>query len=187
MKQKILVVVDMQNDFVDGALGSEDAQGIIDNVIREIKSNEYSKIYVTLDSHNPDYLNTYEGKNLPVVHCIKGTDGWKMNSKVYRALKDSIKTDKTIDDKIVFYEKNGFGSFVLVNRINSEINNIESVTLVGLCTDICVMVNALMLRGKFPNLPIYYVEDACAATSKEKQDSSIKIFESCQIYPKPQL
>ena len=67
MKQKILVVVDMQNDFVDGALGSEDAQGIIDNVIREIKSNEYSKIYVTLDSHNPDYLNTYEGKNLPVV------------------------------------------------------------------------------------------------------------------------
>ena len=173
--KKVLVVVDMQNDFVDGALGSEDAIAIVGNVVKEIEKDEYDLIYYTADTHYDDYLETYEGKNLPVKHCIKGTDGWKTQQDVYDALKAKGALGMSV-------EKPGFGSPELIEILRNE--DMESVTLIGLCTDICVMTNAIMLRGNYPNLPIYYVEDCVAATSKENQEASFKIFSSCQIYPK---
>ena len=174
--RRILVVVDMQNDFIDGALGSEAAKAIVPNVVREIESTWYSKVIFTMDTHANNYLKTYEGTNLPIKHCIYPSTGWALNTEVAEA-GDWL-------GGLSIYMKSGFGSPDLINQIVEWGRDVESVTFVGLCTDICVMTNAVMLRGALPDLPIYYVEDACAATTEEKQKAALAIFESCQIYPK---
>ena len=175
--KNILVIVDMQNDFVDGSLANEEGDKVVKNVVREINSKKYDYILVTLDTHFDDYLDTHEGKNLPVKHCLKNTDGWQLNKDVLANLKAS-----NIEYKI--YEKNTFGSFDYFDDLKSMEHEIESFSFVGLCTDICVISNALILRAKFPNIPMYCVEDACGGTTKEAHNAALLVMKSCQIYNK---
>ena len=150
---KVLIVVDMQNDFIDGALGTKEAVAIVPNVIETIKGFEGTILY-TKDTHFDDYMDTQEGKNLPVPHCIKGTDGWN--------LAEDIETVKCPQDKV--FEKMTFGSKELgdyLQRLAIE-EDIEEITLVGLCTDICVISNALLVKAYLPEVPVAVLQDAYA-------------------------
>ena len=143
----------------------------------EIKSNKYDFIALTRDTHFDNYLETLEGKNLPVKHCVHNTDGWKIRKEIYDAVEDS-----KIQHKV--FEKKTFGSFSLPHELDIFENEIQSITITGLCTDICVVTNALMLRAQFVNTPIYYVENAMYATSEDNQQATIKVLNACQIYEK---
>ena len=174
--EKILVVVDMQKDFVDGALGSYEAQAIVDNVAKKIESFD-GAIYVTYDTHFEDYMETNEGKNLPVVHCVRDTDGWKLNERIQEALSKK--------DAYTEIEKITFGSidlpFVLAEE--NEMDNAE-VELIGLCTDICVVSNALILKANFPDIDIIVDSSCCAGVTPEKHQAALETMRSCQIIVK---
>lgn len=173
----ILVIIDMQNDFINGSLGNPDGEKVVENIISEIKSNKYDFIALTRDTHFDNYLDTYEGKNLPIKHCIHQTDGWKIRKEIYDAVEESGIAHKV-------YDKKTFGSFSLPHELDIYGDSIKSITITGLCTDICVVSNALILRAELPNTPMYYVEDACAGTSKEAHEAALKVMNSCQIYAK---
>ena len=175
--KKVLVVIDMQNDFIDGALGSSDCLLTVKPVIREIMNEEYDFIALTRDHHQENYLDTLEGKNLPVRHCIDKTYGYNIRQDIMDAVIDSKKEYKIFDKK-------SFGSFSLVGELESFKDTIEEITIVGLCTDICVVSNALMLRSMLNNTPIYYVEDATAGVSKESKQAALITMNACQIYKK---
>lgn len=171
---KILVVVDMQNDFVDGALGSNEAVAIVDNVVNKI--NEFDgSIIVTYDTHQDNYMETREGKYLPVPHCIKNTEGWKLNDKVQNAL--DIKGDYT------FIHKPTFGSTELVDVVGAYCDEEENaeVTLVGLCTDICVVSNAMLLKANYPEMNIYVDASCCAGVTVDSHNAALTTMKMCQI------
>ena len=170
--KKILVVVDMQNDFVDASLGSKDAIAIVENVVNKINTWE-GEIVVTRDTHTKDYLNTREGKFLPVEHCIKGTDGWELNPKVTKALENK---------HAYFIDKPTFGSTELVELVKEIAKKDEvEVELIGLCTDICVVSNAMLLKAYYPEMNIYVDAKCCAGVSKESHDAALMTMKSCQI------
>ena len=168
---KVLVVVDMQKDFVDGALGSAEAVAIVSNVVEKIKSFD-GYIFVTYDTHSEDYLNTSEGKKLPVPHCIKGTDGWELDSQVETALEGK---------DFVAVEKPTFGSVNLPQLIRNRAGEEFSLELIGLCTDICVVSNALVLKANFPENEISVIADCCAGVTPESHNAALQTMKSCQI------
>jgi len=171
--EKILVVVDMQKDFVDGALGSKEAVAIVENVAEKIAEFD-GKIFVTYDTHETDYMETREGKYLPVPHCIKDTDGWQLNEKVQEALKG--KTYEAV-------YKPTFGSVKLPELVADYIKNEKDtdVTLIGVCTDICVVSNAMLLKAHYPEMNINVVADCCAGVTPEKHEAALEVMRSCQI------
>ncbi len=170
--EKVLVVVDMQKDFVDGALGTKEAVSIVDNVVAKIDAFE-GAIFATLDTHLYNYLETAEGKKLPVPHCIKMTAGWLMNEKVWKAL--ARKNYKLI-------EKNTFGSVDLAEEIQKIKGDEEiEIELVGLCTDICVVSNALLLKAYFPESTITVHADCCAGVTPESHEAALTTMRMCQI------
>ena len=170
--KKILVVVDMQNDFVDGALGSKEAVAIVPAVVKKI--NEFDgDIFVTYDTHFENYMDTAEGKKLPVPHCIKGTDGWELNGEVMKALDAKEFTP---------VEKKTFGSVDLPALIREAVGNDEFVVeVIGLCTDICVVSNALIIKANFPEVPIAVDSACCAGVTPEKHEAALETMRSCQI------
>ena len=170
--KKILVVVDMQKDFVDGALGTAEAVQIVGNVVKKINSFD-GEIIVTYDTHFENYLNTSEGEKLPVEHCIKGTAGWNLDSEVQSALENR---------KYRTVEKLTFGS-VELPAIVGEITKGEefSVELVGLCTDICVVSNALILKASYPEVSITVDSSCCAGVTPETHNSALTTMKMCQI------
>lgn len=169
--KEVLIVVDMQKDFVDGALGSKEAVGIVDNVVDKI-INFQGDIIATYDTHKENYMDTREGKYLPVPHCIKGTDGWKLDAKVQGAL--DAKGYRAV-------EKPTFGSVDLVDVIREyDVNDIK-ITLIGLCTDICVVSNALLLKANFTETDIAVDSKCCAGVTVEKHLAALETMRSCQI------
>lgn len=177
--KKILVVVDMQNDFIDGPLGSPEARAIVDNVCEKIR-DRWTEVIVTKDTHNHQYRDTQEGRRLPVEHCKKNSDGWYLNEKVWMAL-----------NKVNFQEiwKPTFGSTELVYHIRKEFlegfwackdQDIE-LTLVGVCTDICVISNALLLKTHYPEMKIVVDASCCAGSNPEKHLAALEVMQSCQI------
>lgn len=168
--KKVLIAIDMQNDFISGSLGSADAEAIVPNVIREIENESYGAVYATMDTHSENYADTLEGRLLPVAHCIKGTEGWQIEDRVNEALRKR---------NAVIIEKPTFGSEILKEEIRKL--NPEEIVLVGLCTDICVCSNAMLLRAAMPDTPVHVVKDACAASALAKQQEALDIMESCQI------
>lgn len=170
--KKILVVVDMQKDFVDGALGTAEAVQIVGNVVKKINSFD-GEIIVTYDTHFENYLNTSEGEKLPVEHCIKGTPGWNLDSDVQSALENR---------KYRTVEKLTFGS-VELPAIVGEITKGEefSVELIGLCTDICVVSNALILKASYPEVSITVDSSCCAGVTPETHNSALTTMKMCQI------
>ena len=168
--RKILIVVDMQNDFVDGVLGTKEAVAIVPNVVKKI--NEFKgEIIVTYDTHNDDYMNTREGKYLPVPHCIKNTEGWQLNKDVEMALMGKGATK---------LRKPTFGSVKLVDLL-SDVTNDTEITLIGLCTDICVVSNAMLLKANYPEIDIVVDSTCCAGVTPEKHNATLEVLRSCQI------
>ena len=166
--KKLLLVIDMQNDFIDGSLGTKEAQEIVENVNKKISEyrNSNDIVVFTRDTHDEEYLNTSEGKNLPVKHCIKGTKGWQITSRIDVA-----------DDKII--DKPSFGSLELAEYVsNLEVSSIE---IVGLCTDICVISNAMILKAKLPEVNISVDSSCCAGVTKKSHENALKAMEMCQI------
>lgn len=164
---KVLIVVDMQNDFVTGSLGTKEAQAIVPKVKKKIK--EYydcgDKIFFTKDTHGYFYLDTQEGKNLPVEHCIYGTDGWK--------IVDGLEVPNCL-----CIEKLCFGWTHWKDTIKNDPDEIE---LIGLCTDICVVSNALILKATYPEVKITVDASCCAGVTPEKHKAAIEVMKSCQI------
>lgn len=170
--KNFLVVVDMQKDFVDGSLGTIEAQGIVRNVCEKIKGFE-GEIIVTFDTHNENYLDTAEGKKLPVKHCIKGTKGFELDENVKSALAGK---DYTI------VEKPTFGSVKLPEIIREKAQGEDfSVEFVGLCTDICVVSNALLIKANFPEAEIFVDSSCCAGVTVESHNCALNTMRSCQI------
>ena len=157
--------------YRNGSLGTKEAISIIGNACERIKSHS-GKIYVTFDTHGNDYMDTSEGKNLPVLHCIKGSDGHLLDESVQKALNGK---------DWVAVEKPTFGSVELPTIIkNNHGDNVE-IELIGLCTDICVVSNALILKANFPECKIAVVENCCAGVTPEKHRAAIETMRSCQI------
>lgn len=172
--KNILVVVDIQNDFVDGALGTPEAQAIIDNAVEKIKNFD-GDIFVTYDTHYENYMDTLEGKKLPVPHCIKGTKGWELNAKIAKALDNK-------DCLITSVEKPTFGSNALVHLIENNIEDEKAeITLIGLCTDICVVSNALLLKANFLDSEIFVDASCCAGVTPETHNAALNTMRCCQI------
>jgi len=170
--KKFLVVVDMQNDFVDCALGSKEAVAILPAVAEEIKGFD-GEILVTYDTHTEDYMNTREGKHLPVPHCIRGTKGWELHPEVVKALEGRRYTE---------VEKPTFGSVRLPEIIKAAAGGEEfSVKLIGLCTDICVVSNALLLKASFPEVDICVNSACCAGVSPATHEAALATMRCCQI------
>lgn len=167
--KKLLVVVDMQIDFINGALGTKEAEAIVPEVIREIQSFEGDVVY-TRDTHTPDYLQTAEGKKLPVVHCVKDTDGWQIQPDVFRA--GEGKTVTVID-------KPTFGSQELCEFARQ--GAYTEIELIGLCTDICVISNALCLKSHLWETPISVNSACCAGVTPESHDNALSAMAMCQI------
>lgn len=170
--QEILIVVDMQNDFVDGSLGTPEAQRIVDHVVEKIMQFE-GRVLFTKDTHESDYLETQEGVRLPVEHCIRGTKGWELVPAI-----EALRLPNT-----PVIEKPTFGSSELVSlleRLNEE-EPIRSITLVGLCTDICVISNALLIKAYFPEIPIAVDATCCAGVTVESHQRALDAMRVCQI------
>ena len=170
--KKILIVVDMQKDFVDGALGTKEAQAITAGVAAKIRSWE-GPIFVTFDTHGEDYMDTREGRFLPVKHCIRGTEGWQLDAAVAAALEGRQYTA---------VEKPTFGSERLPGLVKAAAGGEPfSLELVGLCTDICVVSNALLLKAAFPETDITVWEDLCAGVTPQSHEAALSAMRSCQI------
>ena len=173
MGNKYLIVIDMQNDFVDGALGTPEAQAIADAVVEEAKSFD-GTVAFTLDTHGEDYLSSQEGANLPVPHCIKGTPGWQLIPAL-----DSVAHERNAR----IFEKPTFGSTDLAAWLQAEnaTNPIESIELVGVCTDICVVSNALLIKAVLPEVPLVVDAALCAGVTPAAHEAALATMLSCQV------
>lgn len=165
---KYLIVVDMQNDFIDGALGTKEAVAIVPKVKAKIESFD-GKVIFTRDTHSENYLSTQEGKNLPVEHCIKGTDGWQIRDEL-----DALRKSEAVD-------KPSFGSVELAEMLKNEKEDIESIELIGLCTDICVISNAMIIKAYLPETPIEIDASCCAGVTPESHNRALDAMVVCQI------
>ena len=169
--RKLLIVIDMQKDFIDGALGTKEAEAIVDNVINKIRQYPKEDVYATMDTHGEDYLQTEEGKYLPVVHCVKDTDGWQLEERIAELL---------LPGHII--EKPTFGSVALGELMYLENDREEiAVEIVGLCTDICVVSNALLIKSFVPHAHVSVDASCCAGVNPEKHDAALETMRSCQI------
>ena len=170
--KNFLIVVDMQKDFVDGALGTPEAVAIVPAVCEKIRTFD-GDIFVTYDTHTADYLSTAEGQKLPVTHCVKDTPGWQLDTTVAAALAE--KPYSTV-------EKPTFGSTALPSFVAAAAGDEDfTVTLIVLCTDICVVSNALLLKAHFPERAISVVAACCAGVTPESHTAALQTMRMCQI------
>lgn len=178
---KVLVVIDMQNDFIDGVLGTEQAREILPYMEARIKNSKDELILFTQDTHYSDYLSTPEGKKLPVPHCIEGTEGWLIHESLLNAWE---KNGGTIKDNSIpshTFIKNVFGSTELVDYLNKHQAIISEIELVGVCTDICVISNAIMIKNTLPHIPLVIDASLCAGVSPESHTRALEAMKVCQI------
>lgn len=166
---KLLVVVDMQNDFITGSLGTQEATEIVEAVKKKIEGYRENggQVVFTRDTHETDYMETQEGKRLPVMHCIRGTEGWEITSVL------PVEADKVIN-------KPTFGSMELAEYVKG-LDGLEGVELVGLCTDICVISNALLLKAAMPEVRISVDASCCAGVTPGSHKNALEAMKMCQI------
>lgn len=171
MSKRVLVAVDLQNDFISGSLGTKEAQAMVDRAVEKIKGFD-GKVLFTQDTHGPDYLKTQEGRLLPVEHCIKGTWGWQLEPRV-----EAVRATTPI-------EKPTFGSKGLAEVLkawDTYEGPLEEIVLIGLCTDICVVSNALLLKAYLPEVPITVDASCCAGVTPEAHRHALEVLRSCQV------
>lgn len=173
MEKKKLIIIDAQNDFITGSLGTEEARRMLPHLID--KASRFSgEILMTQDTHSENYLSTQEGRMLPVPHCLIRTEGWEFPQEL-----EKLRTEKAVK----VYQKPCFGSTSLVSDLKDAYENslLDSVELVGICTDICVISNALMIKSALPELPIFVDASCCVGVSPEKHKAALDVMKSCQI------
>lgn len=179
MSKKILIVVDMQKDFIYGSLGSPEAREIVSNVVAKIKQykNEGNMIIATQDTHFSDYLSTEEGRKLPIPHCIVNSEGWQIEDGVFDAIRGY--------DNLMCVNKTTFGSVAMCEKLRELIAVDEqseySIEIIGLVLNICVISNALLVKGYFPEAEISIDLNCTAATSKDDYESACMVLKSCQV------
>jgi nicotinamidase-related amidase len=176
IKNKLLIVVDMQNDFLFDALKNKVGAALIPQMqdkIREYMEDGYEVVF-TRDTHAYNYMETEEGKNLPVPHCIKGTHGWE--------IVDSLKEFVTEDTKV--FDKVTFGSDGIYKYLETYGHKFDEIELIGVCTDICVISNALILKSLLPEIDVYVYDDLCAGLSPEAHEAALTVMKDCQIIVK---
>lgn len=169
--RKVLIVIDMQYDFIDGALANKDAEAIVAPICELIKNGDWTDIILTRDTHYLDYSLTAEGKKLPVLHCIEGTKGWLVHENIVKAVMDDTGRTPVYIDKPTFGYK-GWNNWSLEDA---------DITVVGTCTDICVVSNVLILKAMFPEANIKVYGNLCAGLTKEKHEAALEIMRSCQV------
>lgn len=162
-----LIVVDMQNDFIDGALGTKEAQAIVPYVKKQIETFP-GKVFFTRDTHREDYMQTQEGRNLPVPHCIRDTEGWQIRKEL-----EELRTTTAID-------KDTFGARDLVKVLGEE-EKLDSVTFLGLCTDICVISNVMLVKAFFPEVPVTVDAAGCAGVTPRSHATALDAMEAVQV------
>lgn len=179
-KNKVLIVIDMQNDFIYGPLGTPEAQAIVTNVVKKVEEYKKDKcqIFFTRDTHFEDYLNTQEGKKLPVPHCIRGTEGWQIIPE--------INTELNYAKEGQFLDKESFGTLewqyeIWLDYIHKSDNIRYDIEIIGVCSDICVISNALILKAAFPENEITVDVSCCAGSTPEKHKAALEVMKSCQI------
>ena len=188
--KKVLVVVDMQNDFITGVLGTEEAKAITPNVAQYIRdhADKDTVLLFTRDTHDADYLNTQEGKKLPIPHCLKDTYGWELAPEMEEVIYDT--RDKYSDFDTYFpyvsdhiIDKPTFGSIDLQNLLYvlDEEDDVKEITLLGVCTDICVISNAMLAKATLPEATVKVVADCCAGVSPERHNAALEAMDYCQI------
>lgn len=166
----ILVVIDMQNDFISGTLGSDDHIALVPVVETYLKQHSFDAIYATRDTHHANYLQTNEGKHLPIVHCIEQSDGWKIHEQISPYLKDATIINKTT-----------FGSLELAETIKKNEQGDFDITVLGLVSDICVLSNCVLLKTVLPEHDVKVIESCCKGTSIEAHIASMKVLKSIQV------
>lgn len=166
---KVLAIIDMQKDFIDGALGTKEAIAIVPKVAARLAQARAGgeTVVFTRDTHHADYLLTQEGRKLPVPHCLEGTDGWQIDAAL------------AVEDAPVF-DKPGFGSPALIEYLRS-LPALEGVEFIGLCTDICVITNAMMTKGALPEVPLSVRADCCAGVTPQSHETALQAMRMCQI------
>ena len=179
MNKKILVVVDVQNDFIDGALGNDETKAIVPKLVKKLKKygKDYDSIYLTRDIHYDNYLDTLEGKKLPVPHCIKKSGGEIINKDVWEAVQMLRKQKKYVG----VVDKNTFASKDLIAILSQVCSSSDEIELCGVCTDICVVANAIGLRTAMPNTVIKVDSHCCAGTSIKAHNAALRTMASCQV------
>ena len=186
---KVLIVVDMQNDFITGALGTKEAQVIVPKVAETINlmADSNTVILFTQDTHFENYMDTQEGFNLPVPHCIKGTKGHEINDLVMATYLVNKERYRNLQDIVPLYdefiEKPSFGSVALQNMLFNlnDREPIEEITFMGVCTGICVLSNAMLAKAIVPEVPVNVIAECCACVSPESHDNALQAMELCQI------
>ena len=166
---KVLAIIDMQKYFIDGALGTKEAIAIVPEVAARLAQAraDGETVVFTRDTHHADYLLTQEGRKLPVPHCLEGTDGWQIDAAL------------AVEDAPVF-DKPGFGSPALIEYLRS-LPALEGVEFIGLCTDICVITNAMMTKGALPEVPLSVRADCCAGVTPQSHETALQAMRMCQI------
>jgi len=179
---KILVVIDMQKDFIDGSLGTPEAVAILDKVVDRVANSQGELVLFTQDTHQSDYLQTSEGKKLPVPHCIEGEEGWQINADILAAWRENSNTMRIRLDDIRdnTFTKPVFGSTALVEYIVNR-GDVEEIELLGLCTDICVVSNAIMLKNHLPDVKISVNAACCAGVTPATHQAALDVMRMCQI------
>ena len=166
---KVLAIIDMQKDFIDGALGTKEAVAIVPKVAARLAQAQADgeTVVFTRDTHHADYLSTQEGRKLPVPHCLEGTDGWQIDAAL------------AVEDAPIF-DKPGFGSPALIEYLRS-LPALDGVEFIGLCTDICVITNAMMTKGALPEVPLSVRADCCAGVTPQSHETALQAMRMCQI------
>ncbi|WMI80188.1 cysteine hydrolase family protein [Anaerotignum sp. MB30-C6] len=169
--KKVLIVIDMQKDFIDGSLGTKEAEEIVDCVLNKISQYPKENIIATRDTHEENYLETQEGEKLPVVHCVRGTEGWQLDKRIAQAL-----------EVVPVIDKPTFGSVELVELLYNEwVKEELEVELVGLCTDICVVSNAILLKARMPEMKISVDSACCAGVTPETHKAALTTLAMCHV------
>lgn len=168
--RKLLVVVDMQNDFTVGCLGNKECEAVVPEVVTLMKSGEYDGVVITMDSHDSSYLNTQEGRKLPVAHCIVNTEGWRLHEDVREALEYC--------DYVETVYKPTFGYFIF-DKVDAK--GYDEIHFCGVCTGICVISNVLIAKATLPEVKICVVENACACVTPESHKTAIEAMKTCQV------
>ena len=172
---KVLVIVDMQHDFITGPLGNDECRAVVPKIADLLKTGDYNRVIFTMDTHGEDYLNTQEGKKLPVTHCIENTSGWKLVSDIA----DSVKPGT----KIAVIKKQSFGSIDLGNCLKglAKDGKAEEIDFVGVCTGICVISNVMIAKAAVPETKINVIAGCCACVTPKSHENALEAMRLCQV------
>jgi len=171
----------MQKDFISGALGTTEAVSIVDSIVNRIENSTNELILFTQDTHQEDYLNTAEGKKLPIPHCIEGTEGWQIDETILDAWRNNNNTIRISALSENTFTKPVFGSIDLVTFLNARSTEISEIELLGVCTDICVISNAIMIKNTMPDIKISVNANCCAGVTPKSHMEALNIMQMCQI------